>query len=62
MHMRSTPNQIVNANGVTGPEDEYTDYAFDTQIDRTLFRTDYAFVPGHVYRENAICWPAMSKV
>jgi hypothetical protein len=53
MHMRSTPNQIVNANGVTGPEDEYTDYAFDTQIDRTLFRTDVLSFRGTYIRENA---------
>ena len=53
MHMRSTPNQIVNANGVTGPEDEYTDYAFDTQIDRTLFRTDMLSFRGTYIRENA---------
>jgi hypothetical protein len=53
MHMRSTPNQIVNASGVTGPEDEYTDYAFDTQIDRTLFRTDVLSFRGTYIRENA---------
>ena len=53
MHMRSTPNQIVNADGVTGPEDEYTDYAFDTQIDRTLFRTDVLSFRATYIRENA---------
>jgi hypothetical protein len=53
MHMQSTPNQIVNANGVTGPEDEYTDYAFDTQIDRTLFRTDVLSFRATYIRENA---------
>ncbi len=53
MHMRSTPNQIVGANGVTGPEDEYTDYAFDTQIDRTLFRTDVLSFRGTYIRENS---------
>jgi hypothetical protein len=40
MHVRSTPNQIVGALGTTGPEDDYTDWAIDTQIDRTLFRKD----------------------
>jgi hypothetical protein len=34
MHMRSTPG------AVTGPEDDYTDWGLDTQIDRTLFRRD----------------------
>jgi hypothetical protein len=53
MHMRSTPNQIVGASGVTGPEDEYTDYAFDTQIDRTLFRTDVLSFRGTYIRENS---------
>ncbi len=53
MHMSSTPNQIVNANGVTGPEDAYTDFAFDTQIDRTLFRTDVLSFRGTFIRENA---------
>jgi hypothetical protein len=53
MHMQSTPNQVVNANGVTGPEDAYTDYAFDTQIDRTLFRTDVLSFRGTYIRENA---------
>ena len=53
MHMRSTPNQIVGINGTTGPEDEYTDFAFDTQIDRTLFRTDVLSFRGTYIRENA---------
>ena len=53
MHMQSTPNQIVNANGVAGPEDSYTDYAFDTQIDRTVFRTDVLSFRGTYIRENA---------
>ncbi|HYA25448.1 MAG TPA: hypothetical protein VEF05_14890 [Terriglobales bacterium] len=34
MHFQSTPNAI------TGPEDAYTDWAVDTQIDQTLFRRD----------------------
>lgn len=53
MHMRSTPNQIVNANGVAGPENEYTDFAFDTQIDRTLFRKDVLSLRGTFIRENS---------
>ncbi len=53
MHIRSTPNQIVNANGVTGPEDAYTDYAFDTQIDRSVFRKDVVSFRATYIRENA---------
>jgi hypothetical protein len=54
MHMRSTPNQIVDpVANVTGPEDSYTDYAFDTQIDRTLFRTDVLSFRGTFIHENA---------
>jgi hypothetical protein len=53
MHVRSTPNQIVNANGVAGPEDSYTDFAFDTQIDRTLFRKDVLSFRATYIRENA---------
>ena len=47
MHMRSSPN------AVTGIEDEFTDYAFDTQIDRTLFRTDVLSLRGTYIRENS---------
>ncbi len=36
-----------------GPEDEYTDYAFDTQIDRTLFRTDVLSFRGTFIHENS---------
>jgi len=36
-----------------GPEDEYTDYAFDTQIDRTLFRTDVLSFRGTYIHENS---------
>ena len=53
MHIRSTPNQIVNANGVAGPEDAYTDYAFDTQIDRSVFRKDVVSFRATYIRENA---------
>ncbi len=36
-----------------GPEDEYTDWALDTQIDRTLFRTDVLSFRGTYIRENS---------
>jgi hypothetical protein len=36
-----------------GPEDEYTDVAFDTQIDRTVFRTDVLSFRGTFIHENA---------
>jgi hypothetical protein len=47
IHVRTSP--------VTGPgpEDEYTDFAFDTQIDRTLFRTDVLSFRGSYTRENS---------
>lgn len=47
MHMRTSPQAI------TGPEDDYTDFAFDTQIDRTLFRTDVLSFRGTYIRENS---------
>lgn len=47
MHVRSTPF------GITGPEDSYTDFAFDTQIDRTLFRTDVLSFRGTYIHENS---------
>ncbi len=47
MHMRSSPNAI------TGIEDDFTDYAFDAQIDRTLFRTDVLSLRGTYIRENS---------
>jgi hypothetical protein len=47
MHMRSSPN------AVTGIEDEFTDYAFDTQIDRTVFRQDVLSLRGTYIRENS---------
>jgi hypothetical protein len=51
MHVRSTP---PNPNGIVpGPEDEYTDFAFDTQIDRTLFRTDVLSFRGTYIHENS---------
>ncbi|MGO9127749.1 MAG: hypothetical protein ACLP6G_23010 [Terriglobales bacterium] len=51
IHVRSTP---PNPNGIVpGPRDEYTDYAFDTQIDRTLFRTDVLSFRGTFIHENS---------
>src|SRR5579859_353294 len=47
MHMRSSPGAI------TGLEDDYTDWAIDTQIDRTLFRTDVLSLRGTYIRENS---------
>lgn len=47
MHMRSSPGAI------TGPEDDYTDYAVDAQVDRTLFRTDVLSFRGTYIRENS---------
>ena len=47
MHMRSSPGAI------TGPEDDFTDYAVDAQIDRTLFRTDVLSFRGTYIRENS---------
>ena len=47
MHMRSSPGAI------TGAEDEFTDWAVDTQIDRTLFRTDVLSFRGTYIRENS---------
>lgn len=47
MHMRSNPQAI------TGVEDEYTDWAVDTQIDRTLFRTDVLSFRATYIRENS---------
>jgi len=53
MHMRSTPQQLVNATTLAGiPTDSYTDWAVDTQIDRTLFRTDVLSFRATYIREN----------
>ncbi len=47
MHVRTTA-------GAAGPlQDEFTDYAFDTQIDRTLFRTDVLSFRGTFIHENS---------
>ena len=47
MHMRSSPEAI------TGLEDDFTDWAVDTQIDRTLFKTDVLSLRGSYTRENS---------
>ena len=47
MHMKTTPQNI------TGLEDGYTDWAFDTQYDRTLFRKDILSLRGTYIRENS---------
>jgi hypothetical protein len=47
MHMKTTPG------GITGPEDGYTDWAVDTQLDQTLFRKDVLSLRGTYIRENA---------
>ncbi len=47
MHMRSSPNAI------TGLEDDFTDWAVDGQIDRTMFRTDVLSVRGTYIHENS---------
>lgn len=47
IHMNSTPNSVI------GPQDTYTDFAFDTQIDRTVYRTDVLSFRGTYIRENS---------
>ena len=47
MHMQSTPGAVV------GLEDEYTDWAMDFQLDRTLFRKDVLSLRGTYIRENS---------
>jgi len=52
MHLRSTPNEITDPTGASIPTDSYTDWAVDTQIDRTLFRTDVLSFRASYTREN----------
>jgi hypothetical protein len=49
MYVKSTPGNI------TGPEDKYTDWAFDFQYDRTIprFRGDVLSIRGTYIRENS---------
>jgi hypothetical protein len=51
MHMKST-NGALN-DGVNDLYDGYTDWAFDTQYDRTLFRKDVLTLRGTYIRENS---------
>ena len=53
MHMKSTPGAITAADGSTLPQDSFTDFAFDTQIDRTMFRTDVLSFRATYIRENS---------
>ncbi len=53
MHMKSTPGAITAADGSTLPRDSFTDFAFDTQIDRTMFRTDVLSFRATYIRENS---------
>lgn len=53
MHLRSTPNEITDPTGAAIPTDTYTDVAVDTQIDRTLFRTDVlSFRATYIHENN----------
>ncbi len=52
MHMRSTPNEITEPTGASIPTNSYTDWGVDTQIDRTLFRTDVLSFRATYIREN----------
>jgi len=47
IHMQSTPGAIA------GLEDEYTDWAVDTQIDRTLFRRDVLSLRGTYIHQSS---------
>ncbi len=47
IHLQSTPNAIA------GLEDEYTDFAIDSQYDRTLFRKDVLSLRGTYIHENS---------
>lgn len=47
IHMNSTPNAVV------GPQDTYTDFGFDTQIDRTVVRTDVLSFRATYIHENS---------
>jgi len=53
MHMRSTPGAITAPDGTPFPvQDSFTDWAVDTQIDRTMFRTDVLSFRATYIREN----------
>ena len=52
MHVRSTNGAITGSGGASLPTDSYTDWAVDTQIDRTLFRKDVLSFRATYIREN----------
>jgi hypothetical protein len=54
MHVRSTPGAITGPDGATlSPQDSFTDWAVDTQIDRTVFRTDVlSFRATYIHENN----------
>ncbi len=52
MHLRNSPFAIP-AGGTSDIYDDYTDFAFDTQIDRTLFRKDVLSFRATYIRENS---------
>lgn len=47
MYLKSTPNAVF------GLEDKYTDWAFDAQVDQTLFRTDVLSLRASYIRESS---------
>ncbi|MFY9648101.1 MAG: hypothetical protein WAK29_23200 [Terriglobales bacterium] len=51
MHMKTTPNGINN--GTNDLYDGYTDWAFDTQFDRTLSRTNILSLRASYIHENS---------
>ena len=54
MHVRATPNAITDSSGGhLTLQDSYTDWAVDTQIDRTMFRTDVLSFRATYIRENS---------
>jgi hypothetical protein len=52
MHLRSTPNEITDPAGASIPTDSYTDWAVETQIDRTIIRADVLSFRATYMREN----------
>ena len=51
MHMKTVPNGVPT--GGVDLADGYTDWAFDTQFDRSLFRKDVLSLRGTYIRENS---------
>ena len=52
MHLKNSPNAIP-VGGSTDIYDDYTDFAFDTQLDQTLFRKYVLSLRGTYIRENS---------